>query len=116
MMSGQGWRKSSHSGYNGNCIEVSGGFRTSTYTSSINCVDVGYSECSEIASRTCNGTMIFVRDTKANGTGPVLAFSGNTWRRFVKEIRTEVVSAAGELGKPGQFSGKLSGFFRLFRL
>lgn len=52
------WRKSTHSG-------ASGG----------NCVEVG----------TASG--VRVRDTKDNGTGPVLAFTADAWQEFVSTIR-----------------------------
>jgi hypothetical protein len=52
------WRKSSYSGGStGNCVEVAG-----------------------------NGA-ILVRDTKDNGTGPVLRVFPADWTRFVKSVR-----------------------------
>jgi hypothetical protein len=52
------WRKSSHSGGNGG-----------------SCVEVGQ------AGR------VLVRDTKQDGTGPVLRFSPAAWRRFADEVK-----------------------------
>ena len=53
------WRKSSHSGGNG-------------------------AECVESAS--VPGTVL-VRDTKDNGTGPVLAFSAGAWAAFTATVK-----------------------------
>jgi Domain of unknown function (DUF397) len=51
------WRKSSYSGTNGG-------------------------ECVEVA----DGSGIMVRDTKDNGTGPVLAFTVSAWSRFIASV------------------------------
>lgn len=51
------WRKSSYSGYNGDCVEVA---------------DLG--------------GQIGVRDSKAPA-GPVLAFTPEEWRAFLRKIR-----------------------------
>jgi len=59
-----GWRKSSHSGDGNSCVELA---------------------VSRPAART--GSVVGVRDTKANGRGPVLEFSANAWREFLTRIR-----------------------------
>ena len=52
------WRKSSHSGGNGgSCVEVA------------------------------NASRVLVRDTKQDGTGPVLRFSPAAWRRFADQVK-----------------------------
>lgn len=57
------WRKSSWSTYNGNCVEVA---------------EVGTA-------------LIGVRDTKDNGSGPVLVFAGESWRRFLNAVKDDLV-------------------------
>jgi Domain of unknown function (DUF397) len=53
------WRKSSYSGSNGgNCVEVGG-----------------------------HGRRVLVRDTWQAGTGPVLRFSPDAWRRFADQVK-----------------------------
>lgn len=52
------WRKSSYSGsQGGNCVEVA------------------------------NRSGVLVRDTKQNGTGPVLRFSPIAWRMFADRVK-----------------------------
>jgi len=65
------WRKSSHSGGNGNCVEVA--WRTSSYSGSGNggCVEVAWPE-----------SRVAVRDSK-NVTGPALDFPPVQWRAFL---------------------------------
>jgi hypothetical protein len=54
-----GWRKSSFSGsQGGNCVEVAG-----------------------------HGRRVLVRDTRQAGTGPVLGFSAQAWRRFADQVK-----------------------------
>ena len=53
------WRKSSHSGPNGQ-----------------GCVEVGHAR-----------DVIAVRDTRQHGGGPVLTFSSSQWRKFLTGIR-----------------------------
>lgn len=53
------WRKSSWSTYNGNCLEVAG----------------------------LGGELVAVRDSKANGAGPVLSFGRAAWDSFVAGVK-----------------------------
>lgn len=53
------WRKSSYSGYNGNCVEV---------------------------ADLCAG-QVGVRDSKANGYGPVLHFDHAQWATFIAAVK-----------------------------
>jgi hypothetical protein len=54
------WRKSSVSGYNGNCVEV---------------------------SRLRGGSHVAVRDTKDRERGPILIFTPADWRDFLAGIK-----------------------------
>jgi Domain of unknown function (DUF397) len=59
MTDGARWRKSSYSGgQGGNCVEVAGDSRR-----------------------------VLVRDTAQAGTGPVLGFSAQAWRRFADQVK-----------------------------
>ena len=58
------WRKSSYSGGNGG-----------------SCVEVGD-----------HGNRVLVRDTKQDGTGPVLRFTPTAWRRFADEVKRSLAS------------------------
>lgn len=68
------WRKSSYSGYNGNCVEVA--WRKSSYS-------VGNGACVETATG-CG--QIHVRDSK-DPDGPVLEFSPGAWAEFLDGVR-----------------------------
>lgn len=74
------WRKSTYSGGSGgDCVEVgSVPWRKSTHS--------GGSEGGCLEAGTASGTVL-VRDTKDNGTGPVLRVSAETWRRFLTGLR-----------------------------
>ena len=58
-------------------------WRTSSYSS-----DNG-GECVEVASP--EGA-VAVRDTKQDGTGPVLRFSAGAWRRFASQVKRSLTS------------------------
>jgi hypothetical protein len=61
-----GWRKSSYSGDGNSCVELA---------------------VSRPESRDGTGPTVGVRDTKANGRGPVLEFSPSAWREFLSRIK-----------------------------
>ena len=73
-MGGVNWRTSSHSGYNGNCVEVAG-WRASSFCDGGQCVEVG-----------SGSAVVGVRDTKQNGAGPVLAFPAAAWQAFTASL------------------------------
>jgi hypothetical protein len=57
------------------------GWRTSSYSGDGN-------SCVELASaRDGAAPVVGVRDTKANGRGPVLEFRPNAWQEFLNRIR-----------------------------
>jgi hypothetical protein len=68
------WRKSSHSSYNGNCVEASAPWRTSSHSANGNCVQVAVPGA------------VMVRDSK-DPHGPVLAFSHGEWAAFTTALR-----------------------------
>jgi hypothetical protein len=89
-LGGIAWRKSSHSGDNGNCVEIA--WRKSSYSGENgNCVEIGWrkssysgsnGDCVEIGWPTAG---IAVRDSK-QGDGPRLAFGVADWRVFLSRI------------------------------
>jgi hypothetical protein len=74
------WRKSSHStGNGGQCVEVGRApWRKSSHSTGNGgaCVETGHVPGA-----------VLVRDTKDNGTGPVLRVTSADWARFTREIR-----------------------------
>jgi hypothetical protein len=65
------WFKSTASNPSGNCVEAF--WQTSTASGGGGCVEVR-----------ADGDRILVRDTKDNGTGPVLSFTGAEWDAFIE--------------------------------
>ena len=61
-----GWRKSSYSGDGNSCVELA---------------------VTRPESRDGTDPVVGVRDTKANGRGPVLEFSPSAWREFLSRIK-----------------------------
>ena len=61
-----GWRKSSYSGDGNSCVELA---------------------VTRLSARDGAGPVVGVRDTKANGRGPILEFSPRAWREFVRRIK-----------------------------
>ena len=70
------WRKSSYSGSQTDCVEVSDAWRKSSYSGS-------QAECVEVGDAT---DLVKVRDTK-DRQGPALTVSTDAWRRFTTEIK-----------------------------
>lgn len=78
-MDGQvNWRKSSYSGYNGNCVEVAADWEKSSYCEGGACVEIA------------RGGHVLVRDSK-DPAGPVLEFSTPEWRAFVESYMKRAV-------------------------
>jgi hypothetical protein len=77
-----GWRKASYSNDGGvNCVKVGTlPWRKSTYSNgaSANCVEAAHALGA-----------VLVRDTKDNGTGPVLRVTSADWNRFASAIRAD---------------------------
>ena len=69
-----GWRKSSHSGVNGNCAEV-GAWRKSSASKESNCAEVGQ-----------GGAVVGVRDSQ-DPDGAVLVFGAETWAAFTAAVK-----------------------------
>ena len=65
-------------------------WRTSSYSSG------NGGECVEVASP--EGA-VAIRDTKQNGTGPVLRFSPGAWRRFAGQVKRSLASAGYRVTK-----------------
>lgn len=87
------WRKSSHSTYNGNCVEASARWLKSSYSANGNCVEAAGDfrratrcnggACVEVAT----AGSVRVRDSKDPG-GPVLAFSRAEWEDFTSRLKS----------------------------
>jgi hypothetical protein len=65
------WFKSTASNPSGNCVEAF--WQTSTASNKQNCVEVRAAD-----------DRILIRDTKDNGAGPVLSFTGAEWDAFLE--------------------------------
>jgi hypothetical protein len=70
------WRKSTFSGSQANCVEVSGAWRKSTRSGS-------QAECVEVGDAT---GLVKIRDTK-DRQGPVITVSADAWRRFTTGLK-----------------------------
>jgi hypothetical protein len=89
-----GWRKSSHSHANGNCVEAAGDWRKSSHShANGNCVEAmagwrkssastNNGSCVEVAT----AVRVRVRDSKDPG-GPVLSFTRAEWAAFTTALR-----------------------------
>jgi hypothetical protein len=68
------WRKSSHSTYNGNCVEADGPWRKSSHCNGGDCVEVA------------DGPAGLMRDSK-DRDGPVLRFTPGEWAAFTGRVK-----------------------------
>ena len=73
------WRKSTYSGSQASCVEVSAlPWRKSRYSAAqTNCVELGSAPGA-----------VLVRDTKDGGTGSVLRVAPGDWARFTASIKS----------------------------
>jgi len=88
------WRKSSYSGSQAECVEVGvAPWRKSGYSGpDTNCVETG-----------AVPGVVLIRDTKDNGTGPVLRVTPGDWRRFTASVN-RVRSRDAPLGATNRHS------------
>jgi hypothetical protein len=80
------WRKSSYSNNGGACIEVAVWRKSSHSNYQGSCVEVGAVPGGATASRSDDGLMFVLRDSK-DPAGPVLAFSPAEWAAFTDSVR-----------------------------
>jgi hypothetical protein len=73
---GMGWRKSSYSNGQGQCVEVGKSWRKSAHSN-------GQRACAEIAP---TPHAILIRDT-ANRSGPTLTIPAPAWRALLAHVR-----------------------------
>jgi len=73
-----GWRTSSYSGSNGDCVEVASWRTSSRSAANGACVEVGQ-----------GGAVVAVRDTKDREAGPVLEFPAGAWKRFASRLKAD---------------------------
>jgi hypothetical protein len=93
------WRKSSHSMGNGNCVEIRSEWRKSLYSGANGqCVEVG-ANWRKATPSSYNGNCVevgeaqpcvLVRDTKQDGEGPVLHIPVSAWREFMMRVQAGV--------------------------
>lgn len=88
------WRKSSHSGQEGHCVEVGAWRKSSRSTDQGHCIEVGtwrksshstqQGNCVEVAA---DEAVVLARDSK-DPDGPILGFSADAWHTFLTTAKT----------------------------
>ena len=102
-----GWRKSTYSYANGNCVEVAWRKASGSFANGDR-IEVGWqkaqagnghSQCVEAGTGACG--MVHVRDSKDPG-GPVLAFTRARWDAFIQGVKNGELDGthAGRRGQP----------------
>lgn len=71
-----GWRKANKSNSQGACVETANWRKASYSWEGSQCVETGDTDSG-----------VAVRDTKANGRGPVLTFGADNWANFLKTVK-----------------------------